>query len=420
MKSINKLKLVEAIVLALLFSAANIRGLVIRGYFPAEGAWIEVVIELGVLLLASWLLWRSGQLEVYARAWLKNWPLAAFIVIAAASLFWTVDITATLARVLILVLSSMLAAYLAVRYTLNEILNRVAGFFAVMVVFCFVIVIAWGDAGLMNFYPYYGSWRAIFWHRNYLGSTMALGTLLFLICVFLSFPKQKRMAAFYAVFYVLALALVVQSHSATGLILVLVLHAIFAAVVFWLHFRQRIHAVHYWILGGLLLAILAVGYLKLDFLLGLFNRESNFTGRTGLWSYLFAHYINQRPLLGYGFGAFWQQAAFDLQLRDALGWPYPVVIGDNGYMDILVHLGAVGAVVFAAVLILACFRMGSLAFRERTLLAFVPLLVMAYMLITNFTLSYFLETEFFTWIVMIAFWFAATPAGAGSKNQITT
>lgn len=411
MKLENRLRLVEGLIPAVLFCAANLRGLVIRDLFPAQGAALEAATEFVLLMIVVWLLWKRALLEAYASIWLSNGALILFAGTAAASLFWSIDLTATLLRVLILIFSSMLAAYLAVRYALGDILNIVADFFAVIVVFCFAFVLVLPDAGLMNFYPYYGSWRGIFWHRNYLGSTMALGMLVFLLAFCLSFSRQVKRAIFYGIFFLLALALVVLSKSTTGLILVFVLHIIFVVVILWLKWRSKLRAVHYWAFGGLLIVALAAAYFKLDFLLGLFNRNSTFTGRVGLWSYLFEHVVSQRPFLGYGFGTLWVQKSFQLGLRDALGWPYPIVIGDNGFIDIILHVGIIGFIVFVFMLALACVRMMRLALCERTLLAFVPLLVMAYVLITNFTLSYFLETESFTWVVMVAFLFAATPVG---------
>jgi O-antigen ligase len=281
---------------------------------------------------------------------------------------------------------------------------------------CFVIVMVWPDAGKMNFFPYDGSWRGILWHRNYLGSTMALGVLIFLLCFFLSDFGKRIQAVFYGACYLLSLALVVLSQSATGLILLIVLHFVLVGVALWLKWYPHMRPVHYLIIGALALIALVIGYIKLDLVLGLFNRNSTFTGRASLWAYLFTHVINRRPALGYGFGALWVQQSFQVQLRDAIGWPYPVMIGDNGYVDMILHVGYVGFLAFMLVIVLACWRMARFAFRKRTLIAFVPILLMVYVLLTNFTLSYFLETESLVWIIMVALFFAVTPGRVEDKN----
>ncbi len=415
-------RLLEGTVVGLVLYVANIRGLVFSGIFPLQGAWVECILDLILLGTALYLLAKSNLLHRYAHLWLLNWPLVLFMGIAALSLLWTIDIGATLSRALILILASMFAAYLAARHSLQTILETFASFFAVLVILCFVIVITWPDAGMMNFYPYFGSWRGIFWHRNYLGSTMALGTLIFLICFSLVWRQSKLehgegpisqlrrrwLLIFYGIFYLLSLALVVLSHSATGLILAIILHIFFVGILLWLAVYPKLHRAHYGILGSLGVVVLVTAYLKLDSVLAIFNRNSTFTGRAGLWQYLLEHVISERPLLGYGFGALWLQNSFRLTLQGALGWRYPVVIGDNGYMDILLHLGLIGLLSFIAVLVLACVRMARLAIGQRTLIAFAPLLVMVFMLLSNVTLSYFLETESFTWIIMAALLFSAT------------
>ena len=422
MRTVSARRILEGLVVGLMLYAANIRGLVIRGIFPMDGVWIEATIEFFLVIIALWLLAKSGLLGKYKSLWLKNWPLILFIGIAAASLLWTIDVRATLGRVLVLVFSSLFAAYLAARLTLQEILNILAGFFAALVVLCFAVVIIWPDTGMMNFYPYYGSWCGIFWHRNYLGSTMALGTSIFLICFSLVWrqpkprnsersmtPLRRRwLLIFYGIFYFLSLALVVLSRSATGLILAIVLHVFFVGVLLWLATYLKLSRVHYWILGSLCIVIAVIAYLKLNSVLAIFNRDATFTGRTGMWLYLFQHVISERPLLGHGFGALWLQASFRLAMQSALGWPYPVIIGDNGYIDILLHLGLIGLLSFVAILVLACVRMIKLAKGQRTLLAFAPLLVMVFMLLSNVTLSYILESESFTWIIMAAMLFSAT------------
>jgi exopolysaccharide production protein ExoQ len=215
-----------------------------------------------------------------------------------------------------------------------------------------------------------------------------------------------------AAFYLLAVSLIVLSRSATGLILAIILHVSVTLAWLWVRFQAKMNSVHYWLAGGVLIGLLAVLYFKLDFLLGLFDRSSTFTGRVGLWKYLFAEVVSQRPLFGHGFGALWTSAGFQGALRNALGWPYPIVIGDSGYMDILLHLGYVGLVLFAGAFAIAGGRAAALAWKERRVAAFAPLLVLIWALLADITLSYFLETESFAWFVMFAFAFSAAAAPA--------
>lgn len=407
-------RLLEGAILVLTLYAVLLRGSVFRGLLPST--WMEIGIELVLVVIAYWILRLRSLLDLYFELWKRNWLLFLFIVLAVASLFWTIDEAATISRTLALILSSALAAYIAVRYQLREILDITAGFFAVIAVFSFLFVFLWPNAGVMDFHPYYGAWRGIFWNRNYLGSIMALGSIILLLTTIFSWRSNFLRAVLYLVFYLFAIALVVLSRSATGLILAIVLHFAFLLSLLWLRLYPILQRVHYWFVGLLFVVVAGVGYSKLDFLLGLLGRNSTFTGRTGLWSFLLSHFIAQRPVLGFGFGAFWMQRAYHYYLQEMVGWGSPIVIGDDGYIDILLHLGIVGFIPFVAMLALAGWRMIKLAFRERTLLAFAPLLVMTYMLIANITLSCFLETESFIWLNLIIFMFASTPRTGRGKD----
>jgi O-antigen ligase len=92
-----------------------------------------------------------------------------------------------------------------------------------------------------------------------------------------------------------------------------------------------------------------------------------------------------------------------------VGWGFPVAIGDNGFLDILLHVGVVGFALFMGVLIFEFIQAARFARQSYTLASFFPLLFMIYAVMANISFSLFLETETFVWLVMIAVLFAITP-----------
>lgn len=421
--SATRRAILDGLMLSLLLLAANVRGLVVSPILPFNGALLEIGIESILTIGAIWILSSRRRSLSLADALVWNPGLLALGAWSAASLLWTVDERATSMRLLALILSTALAAYMATRYSRDEILAIAATMFGALEILCVLAALVWPAFGRMNSYPYYGSWRGIFWHRNYLGATMGLAAMVCLLACVGFYTKSRRRASIYFAFYLMALTLVVLSRSATGLILTIILHGFFGLAWAWVRLQARMRALHYWLAGAVLLALGIIAYLKLDILLGLFNRDSNFTGRVGLWQYLFAEVIDQRPLLGHGFGALWTHPAFTHALQGALGWPYPVMIGDNGYVDILLHLGYVGLALLLVALGFALARCAGLVLRERNLPAFAPLLALAWLLIANFTLSYFLETESFTWLITLALVCAAstgTLRAATPREKIAT
>ena len=76
-----------------------------------------------------------------------------------------------------------------------------------------------------------------------------------------------------------------------------------------------------------------------------FGRKETLTGRTETWAEL-VPVVKRQPLLGSGFGSFWTTARRQF---------YEMSYGHNGYLDILLELGAVGLAFYAAWL-LSCAR----------------------------------------------------------------
>ena len=102
---------------------------------------------------------------------------------------------------------------------------------------------------------------------------------------------------------------------------------------------------------------------------------------------------------------FWSFLGFNginTQAQTALGWMYPVLNGDNAWVDIALHLGAAGVVVFTLILI----RFGVYAFRplkrQHDMLAFFPAGLLLFVVISNISVSLFLELEFLTWLMLIS------------------
>jgi O-antigen ligase len=74
--------------------------------------------------------------------------------------------------------------------------------------------------------------------------------------------------------------------------------------------------------------------------LSVLGKDATLTGRTVLWAQVVSH-IEDRPLLGHGYGAFWAPtAAAPERIRTAIGWDTPH--SHNGLLDEWLDLGFVG------------------------------------------------------------------------------
>jgi len=85
-----------------------------------------------------------------------------------------------------------------------------------------------------------------------------------------------------------------------------------------------------------------------------------------------------------------------------LDWSYRTLIGDNGFIDILVNLGVVGLVIFVGLLVLGIYFAVKHLSRKRTLVSAFPLIFFVFVLVANISLSLLLESESFTWFLGVA------------------
>jgi O-antigen ligase len=268
----------------------------------------------------------------------------------------------------------------------------------------------------MYWAPFYGAWRGVYWHRNHLASIAALLSAAYLCRLLLAFQIRNPKGILDGFFYLVSLMILYFAKSATGYIVFLVLNVCALGFWLWLQFADRLQRQHYlFILGGMALAGILV-LLNLNPIFGLFHRDMTLTGRVGLWRNLLV-LGSQRLWLGHGFGAAWTFDAFREQIRQLAGWPSQPLIGDNGLLDIFLHLGIVGVSLMIALLVVATLRSLRYAFRQKTLLSFFPLLILVYVFFSNITFSLLAETEVFVWLLIVLALFSTTPMSPNLRTS---
>ncbi|TIV07519.1 MAG: O-antigen ligase family protein, partial [Mesorhizobium sp.] len=107
--------------------------------------------------------------------------------------------------------------------------------------------------------------------------------------------------------------------------------------------------------GSLVMAVVAALNLGLlDVVLGIFGKDSTLTGRTYLWEQGWEA-AQQRPLLGYGYAAYWVQGFADPErlwaefyISTRTGFHF-----HNTYVETLVEIGFIGATLLALVILRA-------------------------------------------------------------------
>jgi exopolysaccharide production protein ExoQ len=372
------------------------------------------VVTFGIILL----LMRKGLLREYLIRWEVNWALIMFIAYALLSLIWTVNVDRSIHTVYILIAASLSAAGVATMYSREEIFKILlwaAGSIAVLSLLAVILV---PKTAITQIDYLAGTWRGVFWHKNYLGSVMAFGNGLFLLSSLRGSAHPKALILS-CIFYLLTLFLVIMSQSATGLIILILLNGICLAYFAWLKWGRVLKRTHYVWFAALSSLLIGSLLLNLGSLFSIIGKNPTLTGRVPVWRYLFQNVISKRPWLGYGLETVWYERNFQVAVAKAARWDVVVINAHNGYMDILIYLGWIGFIIFLSVIVQGVINALQDAFSAARSHNFLPVLILAYVLITNITISYFLEFESFHWVLMVLVLFMTSHSENTSIKSFT-
>ena len=183
--------------------------------------------------------------------------------------------------------------------------------------------------------------RGIFSHKNGLGQVMAVGALASLGGIRIS---RGRKRLFKILTLILFIILAFFSKSTTALLMIFFFCTVGGVIA--LFQKGRIASGIACILSVtsiILLVPIGIVSLDTDTALGLIGKDQTLTGRTELWSYLI-YYIQQRPILGWGYSAFWSNnnpAA--IEISTVLRWASQA---HNAAIGMLLEVGIVGLAFF--------------------------------------------------------------------------
>jgi O-antigen ligase len=97
-----------------------------------------------------------------------------------------------------------------------------------------------------------------------------------------------------------------------------------------------------------------------------------------------------------------------------LGWPFQVINGHNGFVDVFTYLGVIGLALFSVLTVQMLWRALSYAVKARSKEALWVVLTAVYVVLANLTISFFFQFETFHWILLVLVLFASmrSPATA--------
>ena len=270
----------------------------------------------------------------------RNWSLVAIILFALVSSLWAAMPDLVLRKSIGLFGATLLGIALAVRFSFQEQLRILSWLFRIIAILSLACIVLLPSYGISN----EGEWQGIFEYKNAMGSVMGLSVL-----VEWQLPAKSRISKILKAFALLLSAvLLLFSDSVTPTVVLIVALPLieiykFAALRLRIPLYAICLAISIVVTAGV--ALLAANS---DSVLGALGRSSNLTGRTEIWSLVLA-FIAERPIAGYGYSGFWLGASPEsIALNRAVGGL--VMYSHNGYLEMLLTLGAIGLLLTLAVL----------------------------------------------------------------------
>jgi O-antigen ligase len=315
---------------------------------------------------------------------------------AIASVLWTQDPSVVIKRSFALISSSMFGVYLALRYTVKQQVRLFACALGICLIASVLLALFFPSLGIMG-HPHLGAWRGAFTHKNALARLINYSAPIFII-IFLE--EKAFLAKFIGLAFSLLSIFLLAMSTAKGALLTLVILLI--AMPFFKSLRWRYgYAFPFFVTT--LIVVISSGILLAANLEGFFQllgKDPSLTGRTELWPDIFAK-IAERPLLGYGYSAFWLgwngPSAF---VWDFHNWKPPH--SHNGFLDLTLDLGLFGLAIFSYGY-LANFSRAFFWVRESSsLYDYWPLIVATSIALFNLTESVIINQNSIYWIAYVS------------------
>jgi exopolysaccharide production protein ExoQ len=326
-------RLFELLVLggcALILSGGLLAMVLDRDHTALDGspAW-RLVLGISYLGVAVVLLpWYRETLFVLRR----NWSLVSLLVLAVLSSLWADMPDLVLRKTIGLFGTTLFGIALAVRVSFQEQLRMLSWLFRVLAVLSLGCVVLFPSYGISS----EGEWMGVFGYKNALGAAMGLSLL-----VEWQLPAASRFAkVLKGLAMLLSVFLLLNSDSVTpGVALVGALILVSVHKFVTLRFHVPLYAA-----SAFIAVLVSVGsslvFANSDRVMTLVGRSSSLTGRTEIWG-LVISFIAQRPILGYGYSAFWLGASPESFVVNQV-LRGPVMYSHNGYLEMLLTLGAIG------------------------------------------------------------------------------
>lgn len=279
----------------------------------------------------------------YLRLLSRNWAYLLYPAVVLASIVWSISRGSSVVGGIQISMSTLIACYLGWRFSPRQLMMMV-----------FLTMLGGSAASLLNMFTGWlgsprfslvGGLQGIYANKNTLGHTSLLMVLVAITLRLLppvTVPAWVRWLAPWAA--IMGLYAVVMSKSMTAIVLI----PVYLGLLLLLNRKMLAPWVRHIALMVAVLVVALVPVLMalantdpMTLLFDLTGKDATLTGRTQLWD-IASTEIAKSPLIGYGFGAFWDVQQFANQRYQALQAGATTMAFHNVFMDVGIGTGLLG------------------------------------------------------------------------------
>lgn len=262
---------------------------------------------------------------------------ALLAVLAVASCAWSLDPLLTLRRALPFALAGLFGLWFSARFPVARQLEILRIALVALALGTVAVVLLNPAIGLDHSSGHAADWQGVFTQKNACGRIMVLGSAVIL------FGERLTTSRFVAI--LLFIFVLVMSGSRAAWLIEASLLLLWVALAIARRVGPRFRNLLAMAAPIKIAAFGMVLLLGVHRLVPFLGRDPTLSGRAAIWLQV-SRFILQRPLLGYGYDAFWrgmQGPSFQI----AASLHFIVAHAHNGFLEIALELGFAGVLLFA-------------------------------------------------------------------------
>jgi exopolysaccharide production protein ExoQ len=316
------------------FAAQGISGM------GLERSLVLRIQAIAVYLICAFLMFPF--VRVIAARFRRDMLISSLTLLSVLSCIWSQDPLKTGEYAVLLIAGTAFAFYLLECFPANELVKLFMMVGAIAAIASLFLVVFFPEYGLQNRATIAsGAWEGIFGHKNSCGEIMT-----YLLMPALFVQARSLSAKIFQVTYIVVVLLIIAMSRSAGAWVVCGLCIIFTATIHVLvRMPRKDVAVIALVLSAIAVIAGIVVYRYFNALMLAIGKDPTMSGRTIIWAALLPS-LMKRPLLGYGFMAFWQGLHGEsVNVGLLMKWP-GMGYAENGVIELWLELGAVGVALY--------------------------------------------------------------------------